>query len=154
MEWKTDHRLFAKKILERIEKAEGDVTYTSLQERAIEKGIELDVLDRALEHLHRFKKVKQRVKGDEIIYRPRLKKVVKDPFAVASWVRDNYPYPTPCAAKGCTGICDACMPFPEWDLSWMFLTPDEMAEYKAQAKGMPLYLMQKKARDRIKKAVS
>lgn len=33
------------------------------------------------------------------------------------------------------------MPFPEIDMSWIVLRPSEMLEYKAQMKGMPLYMM-------------
>jgi hypothetical protein len=146
-DWKTDPRLFAKKILIRIEEAEGDVTYTSLQERAIEKDISLDVLDAALQHLHRFKKVKQRVKGDEIIYKAKPRAVLKDPFATSTWVRDNYPYP------GKNGVPEFVMPFPEMDLSFIFLKPQEMKEYKARAKGMPLFVLNNHIKNRIKKAI-
>ena len=151
-DWKTDPRLFAKKILKRIEESEGDVSYTSLQERAIEKDISLDVLDAALEHLHRFKKVKQRVKGDEIMYRAKPRAVPKDPFAVSTWMRENYPWPKPCGAEGCTGLCKKCEPFPEMDLSFIFLKPQEMKEYKARAKGMPLFMLNNHIKNRIKKA--
>lgn len=196
MEWKTDHRLFAKKILAKIEESEDPVTYTSLQERSIEKGISLDVLDAALEHLHRFKKVKQKVKGDEIVYTAKPKPKQKGAkeclvqitnkkskffealiYPLSEFKKEGkilYRYGavvTPGYGENRVWFCPTDiglpnndlplpalaqevdqMPFPEWDLSWMFLTPDEMAEYKAQAKGMPLYLMQKKVRDRIKKA--
>ena len=149
--WKFDPNLFAKKIIERIEKSDTEVTYTSLQERAIEKGISLDVLDRALEKLHKFKQIKQRVKGDDIVYTVIEKPKPKDPFATRTWLNENYPYPTPCGADGCTGFCKACEPFPEIDLSYIFLKPAEMKEYKAQAKGMPLFMMNKRIQDRIKK---
>jgi len=148
-DWKTDANLFAKKILERIEKAEGDVSYTSLQARAEEKGISLDVLDRALEKLHKFKKVKQRVKGDDISYTDVPKAIPKDPFAVQKWANENYPYPTPCGATDCKGFCKACEPFPEMDLSYIFLKPQEMKEYKAKAKGMPLFMLQNKFKKKI-----
>ncbi|UOF78895.1 hypothetical protein [Caudoviricetes sp.] len=152
MEWKTDHRLLAKKIQKRIEEAEGDVPYSELEARAVELDISIDMLDAALEHLQRFKKVKQRVKGNEIIYKAKPKSVPKDPFAVSTWMRENYPWPTPCGAEGCTGLCKQCEPFPEMDLSWIFLKPQEMKEFKAQMKGMPLHVMNKRIQDRIKKA--
>lgn len=139
--WKTDTNLFAIKILKRIEE-EGDTTYTFLQNRAVGKGISLDFLDQALEKLRRRKKVNQRVKGDEIIYSAVPKEKPKSPFPGVEWLKNNYPYPT-----------NFVMPFPEIDMSHIFLSPQEMKEHKAKAKGMPLYLLEKKIKDRIKKAV-
>jgi hypothetical protein len=147
MEWKTDPNLLAVKILKRIEEAEDYVSYSSLQERAEEIGINLDLLDSALEKLQKRKKVKMRVKGDDILYKAKPRAVPKDPFATSSWARDNYPWP------GQNGIPEFVMPFPEWDLSWIFLTPDEMKEYRAKAKGMPLFVLNKHIKNRIKKTV-
>jgi DNA-binding transcriptional ArsR family regulator len=146
MEWKTDPNLLAVKILKRIEEAEDYVSYSSLQERAEEIGVSLDLLDNALEKLQKRKKVKMRVKGDDILYKAKPRAKLKDPFAVSTWLRDNYPYP------GKNGIPEFVMPFPEIDMSYIFLTPDEMKQYKANAKGMPLFMMNQRMKQRIKKA--
>lgn len=143
MGWKDDHILLSKKILERIEETEGEISYSDLEQIAIKKNIDINIFDAAISHLHRFRKVTQKVKGEEIYYKFKPKPKKKNPFAAQDWLRDNYPRPTPCEAKGCHGICKKCMPFPEIDLSYLFLTPSEMLEFKAQMKGIPTYMMKR-----------
>jgi len=143
MEWKSNPILFAKKIREKVEAADGDVPYSQLENRAIEFEIDLDVLDAALQHLHRFKKVKQRMLGGEIVYSAVPREKPKDFTPGLTWLRENYPYPK-----------NFVMPFPEIDMSYIFMKPDEIKAYRAQAKGIPLYLMNKKISERIKRAVS
>lgn len=74
--WKSDPNLLSKKILERIAKSKDEVSYTDLEKVAKEKDIDLNVFDAALSVLHRHKKVKQRLKGEEIYYKaiPKVKK--------------------------------------------------------------------------------
>lgn len=132
MEWKTDHNLLSKKILERIAKSKAEVSYSDLEQVAVDKNIDLNIFDAAITKLHRFKKVTQRVKGEEIYYKAVPKPKRKAPGSHLTWLRNNYPYPK-----------KFVMPFPEIDMSWIFLTPDEMLEYKAQAKGMPSYMMKR-----------
>ena len=143
MDWKSDSNLLAKKIHERIEGHDGEISYSELEKIAIDKEINLNIFDRAITQLHKHKKITQRVKGEEIYYKPTPRKKKKDPFAVQKWVNENYPRPVPCKAKGCTGLCKKCEPFPEIDMSWIVLKPAEMLEYKAQAKGIPLHMMKK-----------
>lgn len=142
MDWKTDQNQLAKKIEKRI-LAEGEVSYSDLEKIALEKDIDLNVFDAALSKLHRFKKVTQTVKKDDIYYKPTPKPKPKPPDDHMAWLRENYPRPEPCGAKGCTGYCKKCMPFPEIDMSYLFLKPSEMLEYKAKAKGMPIHMMKR-----------
>lgn len=147
MEWKTDPNLFAKKILAYIEKANSDVSYTQLLDRALAKDITVDLLDRALERLHKSKKIKKRVKDNDIVYTALPKAVIKSPISYLSWVRQNYPRP------GENGIPAFVMPWPEIDMSYLFLKPEQMKVYKAEAKGMPLYMMNSKFKKKIKQII-
>lgn len=69
MDWKTDKNLLAKKILERIESTKDEISYSDLEKIATEKSIDLNIFDAAINTLHRFKKVTQRSKGEEIYYK-------------------------------------------------------------------------------------
>lgn len=180
-DWKTDPNLLAIKILNRIEKDNVDVTYATLQARAIEKEIDLDIFDRAIERLHKTKRVKQRVVGDEIVYSalPKETKPTKPAkqclvrlqdgamvYPLSEFKRENnklyrlgavltpkYGQNTVWFCPSDIGLTDdnlplpkmieeeALRPFPEMDLSFMFLSPSELLEYKAAAKGMPAYMM-------------
>lgn len=140
-DWKHDPNLLAKKILARIESADGEVSYTDLEVIATTKQIDLNVFDAALSRLHRHKKVARRVSGDEIFYKPVPRETVKAINSHVVWLRENYPRPTPCAAGGCYGLCNDCIPFPDIDMSYITLRPDEMLEFKAKQKGMPAHIM-------------
>lgn len=78
MEWKTDANLLAVKIHKRIEEA-GEISYSALEKIATDKNIDLNVFDTAITRLHRSKKVTQRTKGDDILYKavPKAKKKTK-----------------------------------------------------------------------------
>ena len=77
--WKTDHNLLSKKILERIAKSKAEVSYSDLEQVAVDKGIDLNIFDAAITKLHKFKKVTQRTKGEEIYYKavPKPKRKTK-----------------------------------------------------------------------------
>jgi len=188
MDWKTDSILLAKKILSRIESSDGEVSYSDLEKIAIEKDIDLNIFDAAITKLHRFKKVTQKTKGDEIYYKAvlKLKKerkpakqclvkitLISSPYFDAvvcplrRFKRENDTLYVECAlltpkfGTNRIWVCpkdiglpnndlplpaeaiEAPMPFPEWDLSWIMLRPDEMLEYKAAAKGIPLHMMKR-----------
>ena len=141
MDWYTDKNLLAKKILEKIAQSNELLSYTTLLDRAGQLGIEQNIFDAAIERLQKTKRVTVKVKGDEIYYKALEKPKPKAFDSHLQWLKENYPYPTPCSATDCHGLCVACMPFPEIDMSYLFMTPDEMKEYKAQMKGLPVHML-------------
>lgn len=101
MDWKTDHNLLAKKILERIEKTEGDISYTELEEIATSKNIDLFIFDAAISALHRHKKVKQRTKGGEIYYtQAKVKKKRVEPPKPFVWTPEMIAEAERCCGDG------------------------------------------------------
>lgn len=98
-------------------------TYDKLEARAVEKGISMDVFQAAMTIVHRSKLIEQSVKYGVIQYKVKEKKIAK-PFSAVEWVTQNYPWPE-----------NFEMPFPEIDMSYLFLKPEEMDRYKAQVVG-------------------
>lgn len=120
------------RIIKRIV-AQHPVTYTKLEELAVSHGFsQLAIMD-AMELVHKDKRITQSARGDEIVYRPYIAPVVKEHF------KSTVPYPYP----GRDGVPEFVMPFPEWDLSFIFLTPEKMLEYRAGLKGQK-YIPRKK----------
>ncbi len=187
MDWKTDHNLLAKKIFKRLE-SDGELSYSDLENIAIEHEIKLNTFDAALAKLHRFKQVKQRTKGDEIYYKAiakpvKAKKPAKECLFEITLISSPYFGATVCSLRRfkreddtlyvecavltpkfgtnriwvCpkdiglpnndlplpTEAAEGEIPFPEIDMSMIFLRPAEMLEYKAAAKGIPLHMMKK-----------
>lgn len=105
--------------------AQHPVTYTKLEELAVSNGYTQHQVMDAMELVHKDKRITQSTRGDEMVYRPYIAPPVKEPF------KSTVPYPYP----GRDGVPPFVMPFPEWDLSFIFLTPEEYEEYKAKAKG-------------------
>jgi len=99
------------------------IAYSDLEARAVKRGVSLDELDTVLQAVHKDRRVKTKVSGDDIIYTWQEPKV-KDITPHLTWLRDNYPRPDP-----------FIMPFPEIDMSWIVLKPDAMVEYKEQLNG-------------------
>lgn len=188
MNWKEDSNLLAKKILARIESSKDEVSYSDLEKIAIEKDIDLNIFDAAVTKLHKFKKVTQRLKGEEIYYKavPKPKStrkpakqclvqitLISSPFFKATvcplsgFKKENDTLYRECAVLTpgfgtnrmwmCpadiglpnndlplpVGADDSPIPFPEIDMSMIFLRPAEMLEYKAAAKGIPLHMMKR-----------
>lgn len=109
------------------------ITYRELEDVAMGKGFsQLAIMD-AMELVHKDKRITQIARGDEIVYRPYIAPVVKEHF------KSTVPYPYP----GRDGVPEFVMPFPEWDLSFIFLTPEKMLEYRAGLKGQK-YIPRKK----------
>lgn len=101
------------------------ITYREIEEVAMGKGFsQLAIMD-AMELVHKDKRVDQSTRRDDIVYRPYIAPVVKSPF------KSTVPYPYP----GRDGIPEFVMPWPDWDLSYILLSPEELEEYKAKAKG-------------------
>jgi len=100
---------------------EGNQTYSDLEARAVKRGLSLDLLDQALEIVHKSSKIT--VTGTT--YKLRVAKI--EPTGV---IRD-YHYPVMIE-----GVNDASHPiFERFNIDHLFLTPDEMKEYKIQLKG-------------------
>lgn len=100
--------------------------YADIKSRAAERSIPPDVLEEALRVLHRLPQIHRTVAGGDVQY--VWKEVVAKPVTVAShvtWVNEHYPWPE-----------EFVMPFPEIDMSWMFLrTLEERQAYKSAAAG-------------------
>ena len=109
------------------------ITYREIEDVAMGKGFsQLAIMD-AMELVHKDKRITQSARGNEIVYRPYIAPVVKEHF------KSTVPYPYP----GRDGVPEFVMPFPEWDLSFIFLTPEKMLEYRAGLKGQK-YIPRKK----------
>lgn len=110
-------------------------SYTTLEQHAVRIGIELSTFMAAMELVHQNKQIQSKTFKDDIIYSFAVAKV-KVPESQASWIVNNYPYP------GKNGIPEFVMPFPEIDLSHIFLkTKEERDAYKAQASGRPIHML-------------
>lgn len=104
-------------------RADGPISFDSLEERATSKGIDLDLFYAAMEIVNKKRIIE--IVGKN--YREKIKK--KTGFEHVSWVTDNYPRMVP-------GVDDASHPiFDDVDYSYLFMTPDEAKEYKIQLKG-------------------
>ena len=99
------------------------IAYSDLEARAVKRGVSLDELDTVLATVHKDKRVKTKVSGDDIIYSWEEPKF-KDPTPHMTWLRENYPWPDPFV-----------MPFPHIDMSWIVMKPADMVEYKEQLNG-------------------
>lgn len=98
---------------------DGPLTFDELEARALEKGIDIDLFYAAMEIVQRHRKL--RVQGKK--YMKRVNRTYEPPK------RPDYPPMIP-------GVNDASHPiFADIDYSWMFLTPDEIKEYKLLLKG-------------------
>lgn len=94
----------------------------------LSKGFTLEQFYSALEKVHRDKRIIQTQRKDEVWYEPYVAPIAK-PQPHLDWVKANYHWP------GKNGVPEFAMPFPEWDLSWIFLKPEELEKYKAELKG-------------------
>lgn len=128
-----------KRIIVAIEQAK-TLTYSELEARANKRGISLDELDELLIKVGKDKNIKSSVVKGEITYKWSPPKPVTAVSHVR-WISDNYPKMD--STNDGSGI-DA-------DYSYLFLSPEELKQYKADVKGMPLHLMGK---TRKKKVVS
>lgn len=107
------------------------IAYTTLVNVAKGKGFsEYEVVE-ALAKVHKNKSITTKNRKEEIWYDILIFKPIVAPTHTL-WLAKNYPWPEHFE-----------MPFPEIDYSHIFMTPDEAKAYKAEAKGMPLYMMSK-----------
>ena len=121
-----------KNILAAIQQS-NTLTYSQLSERATKRGLSLDELDEYLIRVMKDKNVKSTVRGEEIVYTwspPKPRTAISH----LQWKNDNYPVMD--SSNDGSGI--------EADYSYMFLTPEELKQYKADAKGIPVHMLGKK----------
>jgi hypothetical protein len=122
----------ATKIITRILTDQGS-TYDKLEARALQMGIDMNTFQAAMVIVHRSKLIEQSVKYGVIQYKVAVAKPVQPPQG-ASWVTANYPWPE-----------NFEMPFPEIDMSHLFLKGEELEKYKCEAKGRPYVPGRRKA---------
>lgn len=112
----------------------GLVDYDTLEKKATEAGYTPLDFEQAIEAVHRGKKVQQKVFQGKLVYSLVAPKVAKGPGSHLSWVRHNYPKMD--SSNDGSGI--------EADFSYLFLSPEELIEYKAAASGRPTYMVKSK----------
>ena len=120
------------KILKTIEN-NSPILYSEIETKAAKHGLVGNELDELMYVVQKDKRVISTTKGDDIIYK-WVTPVVKSPHSHLTWVRKNYPRMTP--ENDGSGL--------EADYSYLFLSPEEMKQYRADAKGMPLYMLKSK----------
>lgn len=114
------------RIIAYIEKYQ-PVTYAQLEARALERGYKLFDFEEAIQRVHKDKRIRV---SAELFY-TYAPPVVASPNPHLDWLRDNYPMMT--TENDGSGI--------EADFSYLFLTPEQLLEYKAKAKGMPVHML-------------
>ena len=107
-------------IIKRIIEDNGS-TYDKLEARAVQKGISINTFEAAMVIVHRSKLIEQSVKYGVIQYKVKVKKEPKP-----GPQRPSY-YPEMDETNDGSGI--------EADFSYLFLTPEEMDKYRAEAAG-------------------
>ena len=107
------------------------VTLTELEGVVVSAGYTLNDLYTALETVHRDKRIARKVLKGEVVYTPAPKP--KLPSSHLSWTAEHYPWPE-----------NFVMPFPEIDVSFIFLkTKEERDAFKAEMSGRPVYTKSK-----------
>lgn len=119
----TDPTTLATKLVTYITTNPG-CTYSGLLARAITHGLSEDTLLQALTLVHKNKAIKTSTSGGEITYSLAMVKPITA-ISHVSWIKDHYP-PMDSTNDG-SGI--------DVDFSYLFLRPEELEQYKAEAKG-------------------
>lgn len=130
--WRTNYLLLAEKLVLHID-VEKTTTFDKLEARALKHGINMAVFDRAIEKLHKLPQIKRTVKLGTVHYELQAVKAKAGPMLSGEWLAQNYPWP------GKNGVPEFVMPWPEWDLSYLFMKPDEAEKYKAEMKGKRMF---------------
>lgn len=120
------------------------VTMETLIRVAGDKGFTEEEVLQALQAVHKDPRIRTASGHDSITYVYAPPRAPQHPMGHVEWVTAHYPWP------GRDGVPPFVMPFPEWSLSWMFLTPEEMIEYKACQKGNPSLRFKRKSYDTSK----
>jgi hypothetical protein len=120
---------------------DGEVTLAQLEQRAQERAVSLSDLYQALTVVHRDKRIKRGVRQGEIVYTKATPP--KSPTDHTAWVRTHYPKMD--STNDGSGI--------EANFDYLFLTPEQLVEYKAKAKGVSVHMVQSRYGKNYKKAV-
>ena len=110
------------------------VTMDTIIEQATSKGYqEVEVLN-TLELVHKDKRIQQTTRGDTVVYTLYTH---KEPKALThiTWIKNNYPDPDPWNLDKNGNFIE---PFPEIDMSWIVMSPDEIKAFKAEMSGKPV----------------
>jgi len=99
-------------------------TLSQLENLATKRGFSLDEVYSALDTIHRNKKIRRTVQKGDVVYSPAPEP--KAPGSHLTYVRHNYPVRD--ETNDGSGI--------EADYSYLFLTPEELEKYKAEARGV------------------
>ena len=104
--------------------SEGTIGYDDIMTRVLAKGHAMSAFEVAMVQVHRHPRIKV---GSGLVYSVA---VVKAPTVNSHvvWVREHYPWPGE----------DFIMPFPDIDMSWLVMKPEDAEAYKAALKGVPI----------------
>lgn len=116
------------RIIAYIEKYQ-PVTYDALEARARERGYSLFDFEEAIQRVHKDKRIRV---SSALVYTFEAPKL-PSPTPHLDWLRENYPRMT--SENDGSGI-DA-------DFSYLFLTPEQLLEYRARMKGQPVWQIKK-----------
>lgn len=109
------------------------ISYSKIVQVAQGKGFNEYQVSQALDKVAQNKSISTKVRKEEIWYDLITITPVSTPTHT-SWLSKNYPRPLHFE-----------MPFPEIDMSWLFLkTKEERDAFKAEMSGRPVYMMNKK----------
>lgn len=134
MSWKTNHILLAEQLVKRISE-DGESTFDKLEARALQLGVSMNIFDQAIALIHKMKSVKRVSKLGTVKYSiQELKKkvqLVKTYISLA-----EYEAPARIDSPWCFDESGRLIdPFPEIDVSYIFLKPEALEKYKAELKG-------------------
>ena len=131
----------ANRIIDYILRVKKPVTLDQLVAKSTATGFsELDVLT-ALEHVHKDKQIQVRNLANGVTYSPAVSKP-KTTQTHLTWIKNNYPDPDPWNLDSNGNFIE---PFPEIDMSWIVMSPDEIKAFRAEMSGKPLYMKKKYA---------
>lgn len=129
------------RIIDYILRAKKQVTLDQLVAKSTATGFsELDVLT-ALEQVHKDKRVQVRNLASGVTYSPAVSKP-RTTQTHLQWIKNNYPTPDSWNLDSKGNFIE---PFPEIDMSWIVMSPDEIKEFKAEMSGKPMYIKKKYA---------
>jgi len=127
----------SKLIIDRIT-ALGTVTYEELLARAKEKNIDQGIFDNAMSRVHKKKTVLVKDIKGELTYSIKPVEVKKTAFDILADWRKEHPYPEMNETNN--GQHEI---FAHLNFDYLFLTPDELVEYKEAMKGGRVYKRQR-----------
>lgn len=130
--------LLAEKLVTKIVDS-GPITIDQLDARAVKLGIDMNVLDQALQHVHKCKSIERKVLKGTLTY--SYKKVV---VKKKEYFTSTVPYPPSDETNNADHPIFASMNF-----DYLFLKPEELERYKAESKGR-VYIPKKRYKRKAK----